>query len=357
MRSSDFTAKISLDYKDPQWDAFLSDQKGCLYEQTALWARVKSLQGWRPVRLVMSHAGRVVAGFQVLTKSVASIGRIGYVSKGPVLDENFQGLAPCLVDRLKSTVRQKRIHLVVVHPPGQSKMLVRQMEHKGFRPDRLVRMIRATLLIDLSQDLGDILRNMRKDKRKAIRQGLRRGLRVRTGTEADIPVFFNLMRATCERQGVSPNPAHVTFFQELWRVFAPLGHVKLFMVEKEKECIAGAWAICFGDTFRSWKVGWNGKFGNLKPNQVLRWEMIRWAREQGYAWFDFFGISSAAAESSKNENSMDGISAHKLGYGGIVCRFPLAFEYAYNPFLRFAYRALVQNVADTALGAAIAAKL
>ncbi len=358
MRTSRFTVKVSRESRAPQWDSFLAGRAGCLYEQTSLWARVKSIQGWRPVRLVVYHGGQVVGGFQVLNRRVARVGRIGYVSRGPVLCENPKEVVPFLVEQLKETLRRERIHMVIVHPPARHGALLRQMERDGFRPDRLVKMIRATLLIDLSSDLEDILRDMKKDKRKAIRQGLRRGLRVRAGTEADIPVFFDLMRATCERQGVAPNPSDVTFFEELWRVFSPHGYVKLFMVEKEQECIAGAWGICFGNTFRSWKVGWSGRFGNLKPNQVLRWEMIRWAKEQGYAWFDFFGISPSADSSSKEEMpGMDGISTHKLGYGGRVHHFPPAYEYAYSPLLRFAYRALVQNVAGSAPGRAIAARL
>ncbi len=358
MGTPGLTFQLSHGFEDPQWDDFLAAKTGCLYEQSALWARVKSLQGWRPVRLTIHRGGRVVAGFQVLRRRIAGFGGIGYVSKGPVVEVDHGELVPLVVSRLKETLRRERIHLVIVHPPGDSKTLLRQMERAGFRPDRLVRMIDATLLIDLSQDLEDILRNMKKDKRKAIRQGLRRGIRVRAGNESDIPRFFELMKATCERQGVAPNPSDVRFFQALWRTFSPGGHVRLFMAEHEGACIAGAWGICFGDTFRSWKVGWNGKFGHLKPNQVLRWEMIQWAKEQAYAWFDFFGISaSAAASPGAKLSDLDGISKHKLGYGGSVHRFPPAYAYACNPFLRFGYRKLLPKIADTAVGSRLTAKL
>lgn len=338
-----YTLNISHDCEDPQWDAFLAEKEGCLYEQSALWARVKSLYRWCPVRVVIRHGDRVVAGFQILKRSAAKFGAIGYVSKGPVFDHGYSDVVPLLVAKLKKTVKHERIHQVIVHPPKLEKSLLSQLEYAGFKPDSFVKMTRATLLIDLSQDIQDIFQQMKKDKRKEIRQGLRRGIKVRVGSEADIPRFYDLMTATCKRQGVAPNPSDVKFFQELWRVFSPLGYVQLFLAEHEKECIAGAWAICFGNTFRSWKVGWTGEFGRLKPNQVLKWELIKWAKGKGYAYFDFFGISPLAVTPPESKSiapaaKIDSISKHKLRYGGKPHFYPPAYEYAYNPFVRFAYR-------------------
>ena len=74
--------------KDDAWDAFLHDSPLGHHEQTSLWARVKQVDDWQPLRVLAIAGGRIMGGFQVLKKRMRCLGTMGYVSKGPVCPED-----------------------------------------------------------------------------------------------------------------------------------------------------------------------------------------------------------------------------------------------------------------------------
>ena len=89
------------------------------------------------------------------------------------------------------------------------------LTHSGsldFKPTKLVTVVKASLLIDLSQSLDDILQKMTPGMRREIRQGLRNEIQILPGTMADIPGFFSLMKEICDRRGIKPNPPDEQFF-------------------------------------------------------------------------------------------------------------------------------------------------
>ncbi len=70
---------------DPSWDSFLNSTPGGQFEQTGLWAQTKKLNGWSCLRVVLTCKENIIAGFQILMKTKQFIGKIGYISKGPVV--------------------------------------------------------------------------------------------------------------------------------------------------------------------------------------------------------------------------------------------------------------------------------
>jgi hypothetical protein len=39
---------VGQELADPAWDSFVETTRGGTYQQTSMWAEVKSLTGWRP---------------------------------------------------------------------------------------------------------------------------------------------------------------------------------------------------------------------------------------------------------------------------------------------------------------------
>ena len=75
----------------------------------------------------------------------------------------------------------------------------------------------------------------------------------------------------------------------------------------------------------------------------MRWAAIRWAREQGYRWFDFGGIdpdmlADLQAGRTENEENWPGADRAKLSFGGTPFAYPPAVERIAPP-ARWAYDA------------------
>jgi len=125
----------------------------------------------------------------------------------------------------------------------------------------------ATVLIDLTMDLDDILAQMRKKTRYCIRRGLRERITVREGTERDLHTFYRLGVATSRRHGFFPFPE--AYFAEMRHVFASYGYIRLFLAEYEDEAVSAQVVLPFGDTVLAKHGGWSGHHGHRRPNEVL----------------------------------------------------------------------------------------
>jgi lipid II:glycine glycyltransferase (peptidoglycan interpeptide bridge formation enzyme) len=183
-----------------------------------------------------------------------------------------------------------------------------------------------------------MLSAMHRSKRKDIRQALKRGITVVEQGGEGLKEFHKLMLTLCKRRNTTPNPAKLEFFVKLWERFRPKGWIRLFFAMHGSEPVSASLAFSFGGWFRAWKIGWSGQHGNLKPNEALLWQMILWARQNGYRVFDFVEINPrearrmAAAE--PDENTFQTTTAFKLGFGAESLFLPGAYYYVFNPMLR-----------------------
>lgn len=338
-----YQVRVSQATEDPEWDAFLAHTPGGHHVQTSLWAQVKALLGWQAVRVVVTQGELIVAGAQLLMRPLPLAGAIGYVPKGPLCALEDPMLARLVIDELHQVAKAHHSQCLVVQPPDNCKALADWLPRWGFKPSSLNVAPIATVLIDLSKDLDDILAQMGKNTRYGIRRSLREGLTVREGTEGDLPTFYRILAAVGQRQQFSPGPEE--YFVEMWRVLRPRGHIKLFLVECEGEAVSAHLVVPFGDTVVAKRGGWSGHRGRCCPNEMLEWATIKWAKSQGYRYYDLEGIDVRAARAIVRGEPLPHSlqqtpTSFKCGFGGQVTLFPGAYDCVYNPFLRWAYNAV-----------------
>jgi lipid II:glycine glycyltransferase (peptidoglycan interpeptide bridge formation enzyme) len=347
--SSAYQVTLSYEFEDPAWDTFLAETPDGHHVQTSLWAQVKALIGWRAARLVVTRRKRIVAGVQLLIRSLPLAGAIGYAPKGPLFAVDDPVLPKLVINAIHHLARIERIQYLAIQPPSNGKIVAQQLAALGFRPSPLELTPTATVLIDLSQDLEDLLAQMRKKTRQYIRYGLRTEVTVREGSESDLGTFYRLVTATSQRQNFVPESEE--YFTKMWRVLSPHGYIKLFLAECAGEAVSAQLIIPFGNTVIYKRVGWSGQYGNLRPNEVLHWTVIKWAKDQGFRYVDLEGIELEAATAlMQNKPLPDALrqtpTHFKLGFGGQVTIFPGACDYVYSPFLRWAYTSIFPRIAD-----------
>jgi len=100
-QNSTLEAWVSPEPLDPQWDSFLELMPSGRHEQTSLWAQVKAMTGWRTIRVVLSANEQIQGGFQILWTNKPPLGRIGYISYGPVVNDDNQDILDFAIDQLK----------------------------------------------------------------------------------------------------------------------------------------------------------------------------------------------------------------------------------------------------------------
>jgi len=350
------TVRVSTSSCDDDWDRFVAGSPHGFHEQTNLWSQVKAVYGWEPLRLILSDAQGIVAGVQILVRAVRGGYRVGYASRGPVVALGDPQRLSFVLDEMVRAARTHKVSYLAIAPPYDGNALEAPLRLRGFRrkPDPLppARVMEATLLIDLSPDLASIQARMRMQVRQHIRLAQRTGVVVREGGKEDVETFRALMCALCRRRGIAPTPPETDFFQNLWAIFAPRGWVRIFLAEVEGQPVSALLVFTFGDTARVWKAGWSGEFADRRPNNLLYWEAVRWARQNGFRCFDLVGIERELAEQLLHDEKIDwtkvtGPCNFKVGFGGSPVVLPETCYRILDPWaswlLRVGGRRLIES--------------
>jgi peptidoglycan pentaglycine glycine transferase (the first glycine) len=268
-----YGVRISRECCDPDWDAFLARCAGGHHEQTSLWGQFKSIYGWQPIRILVHKQDQICGGAQVLTRQFGRWGRIGQVSRGPVASSSDPELIDTILRELDHAMGVERLTYLAVVPSYAGATFEPALQRLGFwqKPNALppCGAMTATLLLDLSLTLDELMARMRATTLKQIRRASRTGIIVRQGAASDVEKFRELMWDLCARRGSAPIPPQKDYFEHMWRVLRPSGHVALFVAEFEGETVASIFAATFGDTVRTWKIGWAGAHAKSYPIKLL----------------------------------------------------------------------------------------
>lgn len=167
-------------------------------------------------------------------------------------------------------------------------------------------------VVDLEDDLAAIRRRLHKCAQRSLRLAERGPLRVRLGnSEADVMVFHRLNLLTRRRHGVPPQPSQL--FQNMWELLAPAGLMTLLLAELEGRAVAGMIILRFRDT-AYYKYGASDPAHvKLRPNHLLMWRAIEWAKESGCRRLDL----------GRTHRANEGLIRFKTSWG--ADRLPLAY--------------------------------
>jgi len=321
------------------WDIFMSECPGAHVEQSSAWGTLKQMYGWKPIWVWVTRDMRIIGGAMLLTRSLGRFATIGYVERGPVWDPAEEGSMELATDALLKLAQSLSLTYVAIAPPYCGDNAIRILKSWQFRqkPEALFPsgVGRATLLIDLQRDLNALLADMSMTRRQNVRRGLRKGVQVRVGCGADAGTVRDLMWLGCKRRGINPYPPQKDFFESLWRTLGQHGTARFFIAEIAGEPVSAACAQVFGGTLQLWRVGWSGQYEDHNPNDVLHWEVIKWAKENGCRTFDFMHIrpdhARAILRGEKVKDSYSGVTDFKTSFGGQLHLLPELYYRSFHP--------------------------
>jgi peptidoglycan pentaglycine glycine transferase (the first glycine) len=334
---------------DASWDEFLMKTPLGQFQQSSMWAQVKEVDGWECLRVVATLKDQIVGGFQILWRNTP-LGRIGYVSKGPVVVPETQSLVELLVALMLDQANKNKILGLIVQPPDDSQITSDILGRHHFIQSNPMDVIETTLLIDVSKGKEALDKGMKRKTRKNVRVANHSGVTIREGTEEDVDLFFYLMSATCKRQGVKPNPSTEEALRHLWLTFSKRNCLRVTFAEYNHEVLAGGLNIVFGKKVNLWKKGWNFKHPDCYPNDLLYYEILHWASSNKFDHCDFIAFDRGIADALQRGTPLSDAqrkSRHifNLRLGGVPKLLPPACVWIANPLLRFGYENVIVRLA------------
>ncbi|WP_018331142.1 lipid II:glycine glycyltransferase FemX [Actinomycetospora chiangmaiensis] len=315
-----------------EWDALVAATPGSDVNQLSAWARVRATLGYTARHVTIREEGHLVAGAQLLLRTAAGPAGLAYLPSGPVV-------APAAADRERVVARLAEtlagwanpVRPLFVQPPDDGEDVSAALLARGFRRSSAGVAPAGTLRLDLAVPEETLRAGLGRRLRYWTGKWADRGVVVRRGDERDVALLGDLMAHTARHQGYQPlPPAYVEAFH---RELAPTGHAVLFVGEVHGRPVAADLLTGCGGVIKGRLGGFDrsGPAGKLSVPGAMRWAAIRWARDEGYRWFDFGGIDAGmladlAAGRTDREESWPGADRAKLSFGGVPYAYPPAVE-------------------------------
>lgn len=320
-----------------QWNAFVAKWPDFELMQSYEWGTYKEASGWKVVRLAVEQNGQWVAGVQMLIKPLPlDLTSLIYVPRGPLMPWDNEPVVKTLLSAMHATAQCHRAISLKIEPPVHYSVAMQQrLEAYGFRRSSFTNQPQCSMLIDLTLDPDAILASMHKTTRYNIGYSARQGVVVREAAEADFEAFYRLMKHTAQRVGFPARSQ--SYYRQEWDTFAPLGRLKLFMATYQGEILAVRMPAIMGNKAATFHSASSTAHRNIKPNELLMWESLQWAKSQGCTVYDVWGIPNEVGEHlfenkplpEEQKGGLWGVYNFKRGFGGELVYYIGAYDYIY----------------------------
>lgn len=331
---------------DAEWDAFVAAHPNGSLLQTTAWAQLKNRFGWRSHRVWLRREGELVAGAQVLYRSVA-LGaiKIGYIPHGPLVDWEDDEQVDILLNQIDQSAYQHRAGMLKIEPFVWQDALGPEHWHEicrrhDFQADTDTIQPPRTTVIDLRQSEEAILSAMKQKTRYNIRLAARKDVTVRMGTRDDVKYFNGLMLMTGERDAFSVHQP--SYYLAAYEMFAQ-DNVALILAEYEGQPLAGIMVFVNGRRAAYLYGASSNDERQRMPAYAAQWAGIQWAKQRGCTTYDMWGVPDASfekleAEFAERTDGLWPVYRFKRGFGGELRRTVGAADRVYNNMLYRLYR-------------------
>lgn len=170
-----------------------------------------------------------------------------------------------------------------LHPYIKNHLPLREFVGQNIRKNAEV------VYIDLQQDEFLMRKNMTKGNKSSVSKARRSGVGIsRSKSKDDIAAFYQLYTHTMER---SEAKRAYFFSREFFdNTLQLLGdNVELFSAQYKGRVAAASLFLCKGNMVHYYLSGSDADFLSVCPNNLLLYEVILWAKEQGYKVFNLGG--------------------------------------------------------------------
>lgn len=313
------------------WNDVLARVPNAHILQSYEWAELKRETGWDATRIVFEREGLPVAAASVSRRAIPGTPfGVAYCQKGPALDYSDSELFGAVLRRLSSLARAQRSIVLKVDPDVEatSSDAASVLRAEGFTPAREQIQTRSTVINDLRGEDSDLLGRMSSSWRRYVKKAQRDGVTIRTGTEADLPRFYELTVETGKRDRFFTRP--YSYYESAFRRLTEAGLAELFLADVNGTAEAALFACSLGT--RAWYLwGASSSAGQeARAPYFLQWHTMQWARTRGCESYDLWG---APDDPRDKDDPLSGVYYFKRGFGGRHVKMVGVFDYVTNPAL------------------------
>jgi lipid II:glycine glycyltransferase (peptidoglycan interpeptide bridge formation enzyme) len=233
----------------------------------------------------------------------------------------------CLTFNVKQVLdlaKKENVVFLKVEPMVEDTRLANELVSAGFRKSKKEIQPQRTIILDITQSEEQILARMRAKTRYNIHLAQRKNLRLKVydqgGAGGVFDAFWQMLRNTARRDRFHLHEK-VYYEKQLW-------HTKLFALTVRGKMAAGALVLFFHKSAVYLHGASDYTLRNYMAPYLLHLEITKYAKEQGYKEYDFWGV---------DPKKWPGLTRFKRGFGGRELEYIGSYDYVFQPFWYAAY--------------------
>jgi len=297
--------------------------------QSDEWGKVKEGFGWEPVKLLLGGGYPVL----MLKRKLPLIKKsFFYVPRGPLIDLDSPSEVGRFVKAVKEEAKRHGALFLRMDPEvlEDNDIALNILKAEGFIKAKKEVQPRSTFILDISRDLQDIKAGFESKFRYNIHVAEKHGITVRQGTdEAFVEDFYKIYKETCSRQNFIIHP--ISYYKKIRSLIIDKGMGRVFTAYHEQVPVASVIIFNFGKRIWYMYGASLSSHRNMMPNNLLHWEVIKWAKDRGFKEYDLWGIPS----NPKEGHPLWGVYRFKKGFNAKLYKFIGSYDL---PFNRSLYR-------------------
>lgn len=295
--------------------------------QSDEWGGVKAGFGWEPVKLKLDDGSSAI----LLKRKLPLINKcFFYVPRGPLIDFD----APAEVSKfVKAAKREAKKHgalFLRMDPevPENDDEALRILREEGFVKAKKEVQPRSTFILDLSPGLEEIKAGFESKFRYNIHVAEKHGVTIKQGTdESAVEDFYRIYKETCSRQNFIIHP--ISYYKKIRSLIIGKDMGRVFTAYHEQVPVASVIIFNFGKRIWYMYGASLSSHRNMMPNNLLHWEVIKWAKDLGFEEYDLWGIPS----NPKEGHPLWGVYRFKKGFNAKLFKFIGSYDLPFNGLL------------------------
>ncbi len=327
-----------------QWDGFLAAQPETPFLQSWAWGMFQEALGRRVVRLGIADGSRLLGVLQAVYVRLPLGFSALAISRGPVLDRTlpmaqYRDVLTTLVRAVQEAARAERVTLLRILPAAQRGTPIAALLEQSM-PQNARRILPTepadSLLLDLAPPLEEVRAAAHPKTRYNIGLAERHGVSVeRHVAQVPIGALMRLLHATAYRDHIRLHPD--AYYRAMVATLTEEDVGAVWTAAHNGTMIAANIVLHVGDTVTYLHGASSNEHRHLMASHLLQWHQIRWAREHGARWYDFWGV---APDDAGERHAWAGITRFKRGFGGEARHYLPGIEVPMRPFRYRCFRLL-----------------
>jgi lipid II:glycine glycyltransferase (peptidoglycan interpeptide bridge formation enzyme) len=307
-----------------EWDSKLMNFDNVSFLQSWEWGDFQRLgNGKKVLRTAAIDEDGSVKGMCQFIEEQTSFGEFLYSPRGPVVDWSSSDFGITLT-KFSQFAKEAGNYILYRSDPNlfQTDPSVKHYDDLGFRSATNFVQVQRCWVLDISdakneEDLFKIAKEngMSKSIPRHIRKSAKNGVTVRVSDDPkEISILIDMLNGLARKKGIPTRPD--SYYEEQFKALAPAGYMKLFIAEYEGRPISTLLVSLYGQEVATLHGSTVEDISqSLYVAKRIYWEAIKYASENGYTRFNYWGVLSEDQMNDSNHPSF-GYSLFKRRMGG-----------------------------------------